>query len=172
MSGRGMSFLPPAIALTARLVLGVILLYSSVVKLRQPFDFLETVYSFAIVGPKLGLAISTLLPWIELIVAICLLLRVWLPGALLTTIGLMVMFVVVQAYASHKGLSVHCGCFGASGSESDLVDAWSIARTSLLLVTAFLGYGASLYANGRAPSEARMAATAPRPAAEGAVAPS
>jgi putative oxidoreductase len=100
-----------------RLGLGLALLLASMVKLRQPFDFLDTVYAYKLVGPGMGLIVAITLPIAELITAVCLLGGLILDGALAVSLLLSCMFVIAQASALHRGLGIACGCFGA-GSES------------------------------------------------------
>ena len=50
--------LPSAVVWLARLVLGCVLLSSSVAKLRKPYDFLANVYQYELVSPKVGLLVA------------------------------------------------------------------------------------------------------------------
>ena len=46
----------------ARLGIGCMFLWSSLPKIRQPYDFLSSVYSYELVGPKLGMFVAMTLP--------------------------------------------------------------------------------------------------------------
>ena len=63
-----------------RLALGVIFVISSISKLRQPYDFLASIYGFELVGPKIGLFFAIVLPWLELFVGICLIGGIFVKG--------------------------------------------------------------------------------------------
>ncbi len=91
-----------------RLGLGCMFLYSSLPKIRQPYDFLSAVYNYELVGPKLGLLVAMVLPWLELLVGICLVGGIFVSGALLVSIvmGAMFIFVIASAYAEGSILAV------------------------------------------------------------------
>ena len=73
---------------TMRLLLGGLFLCSALPKIRQPYDFLSSVYGYELVGPKLGLLVAVALPWMELLVGICRLGGIFVNGALLASAGL------------------------------------------------------------------------------------
>ena len=77
---------------------------------------LHDVYSYQLVGPKLGLLMAMALPWLELVAGICLLGGIFVGGALLAGAGMAAMFTFVIAWALYQGLDITCGCFG-SGTE-------------------------------------------------------
>ena len=49
-------------AMVVRLGLGCMFLYGSLHKIRQPYDFLSSVYYYELVGPRLGLLVAMVLP--------------------------------------------------------------------------------------------------------------
>ncbi len=71
--------------LVARLALGCLFIYGSLPKIRQPYDFLSNVYGYELVGPKLGMLIAMVLPWLELFTGICLVGGIFISGALLAS---------------------------------------------------------------------------------------
>ena len=125
--------------LVVRLGLGCLFLWSSLSKIRQPYDFLSSVYDYQLVGPKLGMLTAMTLPWLELLVSLCLLGGIFVSGALLTSIAMTSMFTFVLSWALYRGLEISCGCFG-SGTElisySILIRALGIL---LISITAYLG---------------------------------
>jgi hypothetical protein len=118
------------------IVLGVILLASALPKIFHPYHFLGNVYEYELVGPRLGTAVAIVLPWLELILGVCLVGGICLGGALLTASGLMAVFMFAQASAIHRRLAISCGCFGAG----EAVGYGSMIRTALLLLTAVMAY--------------------------------
>jgi len=54
--------LAASFALVVRIGLGCMFLYSSLPKIRQPYDFLASVYKYELVSPKLGLLIAMVPP--------------------------------------------------------------------------------------------------------------
>jgi len=126
--------------LVVRLGLGCLLLWSSLPKIRQPYDFLSGVYNYELVGPKLGVLVAMTLPWAELLVGICLVGGIFVSGALLVSIGMAAMFAFVLASALYRGLEISCGCFSASGGGvigySTLIRACAILLAS---IAAYIG---------------------------------
>jgi len=127
-----------ALVLFLRLGLGLMFLCSSLPKLQQPYDFLSSVYGYELVGPKLGLAVAVVLPWLEFLLGMCLIARIFLDGALLLTGLLAVVFTFVQAYAIARGLDVTCGCFASWSGEP--VGSASLTRAILVLFAATVAY--------------------------------
>lgn len=125
--------------LVVRLGLGCLFLWSSLPKIRQPYDFLSSVYDYQLVGPKLGMLTAMTLPWLELLVGLCLLGGIFVSGALLASIGMAGMFTFVLSWALYRGLEISCGCFG-SGTE--LISYFILIRALgilLISITAYLG---------------------------------
>jgi uncharacterized membrane protein YphA (DoxX/SURF4 family) len=118
-----------------RLGLGCLFLWSSLPKIRQPYDFLSDVYEYELVGPKLGMLTAMTLPWLELLVGVCLVGGIFVSGALLASIEMAAMFTFVLASALYRGLEISCGCFSASGggiiSYSTLIRAFVILLFSI-----------------------------------------
>jgi uncharacterized membrane protein YphA (DoxX/SURF4 family) len=101
-----------ALPFVIRLGLGCMLIYSSLPKIRQPYDFLSSVYQYELVGPKLGLLVAMTLPWLELLAGICLVGGIFVGGALLAAVAMALMFTYVVSSALYHDLEITCGCFG------------------------------------------------------------
>jgi hypothetical protein len=69
------------LALITRLFLGGVFIYASVDKVLHPADFARAVYNYQILPNGLINLTALLLPWLELLLGMCLLAGVWLPGA-------------------------------------------------------------------------------------------
>ncbi len=132
------NFFIKALIITVRLAIGGIFIASSIPKLRQPYDFLASVYGFELVNPSIGVAVAIVLPWLELFVGICLLGGILVPGALLVTIGTSAMFVFAIASALWRGLEISCGCFNPA--DSGIIGYWTLVRTIALLAAAMAAY--------------------------------
>ncbi|MHC4569363.1 MAG: MauE/DoxX family redox-associated membrane protein [Planctomycetota bacterium] len=148
----------PGFALVVRLGLGSIFLYSSLPKMRQPYDFLSNVYNFELVGPKLGVLTAMALPWVELLVGICLIGGIFVSGALLVSIGMGAMFSFVIGSALYRGLNISCGCFSASSVEQ--IGYTTLIRACVIMLLSMAAYIATItrrsYSSG-AISEQRLA---------------
>lgn len=102
----------------------------------NPYYFLGSVYSYRLVDPGLGQVVAMTLPLIQLVVAICLLSRLFLDAAHLSSLILLCVFTVVQTVAYFRGLDISCGCF-APGDHA------SIGLHSLSLVYFLTGISIS-----------------------------
>lgn len=120
-----------------RLSLGCLFLWSSLPKIRQPYDFLSNVYDYELVGPKLGMLVAIVLPWIELLAGICLIGGIFVGGALLTSAAMAAMFTFVLASSLHRGLKISCGCFGAS---AEIISYSTLIRALLILLFSIAAY--------------------------------
>lgn len=125
--------LAASFALVVRIGLGCMFLHSGLPKIRQPYDFLSSVYKYELVGPKLGMLTAMVLPRAELMVGVCLLGGIFVGGSLLVSIAMGGMFTFVIGSAMYRGLEISCGCFGASGAigYSTLVRAGAIMLVSI-----------------------------------------
>lgn len=126
-----------ALLLAARLGLGCMFIWSSLYKIRQPYDFLANVYEYELVGPKLGMITAMTLPWLELLVGICLVGGIFVGGALLVSAGMAAMFTFVLSSALYRGLDISCGCFGAIGG---VISYSTILRATLILLLSIVAY--------------------------------
>lgn len=126
------------LTLAMRLGLGCLFLWSSLPKIHQPYDFLSNVYEYELVGPKLGMLSAMVVPWLELILGICLIGGIFIGGATMIAIGLMAFFTFAHASVLYRGLDISCGCFSTSGS--DLISYGSLLRNCFLLIACILAY--------------------------------
>jgi uncharacterized membrane protein YphA (DoxX/SURF4 family) len=139
------------LAIVLRLVIGCIFVASSISKLRQPYDFLASVYGYELVGPKLGVIVAIVLPWLELLAGVCLVGGIFVAGALLASIGMCAMFSFVLASALWRGLEISCGCFNPSSTS--VIGYWSLIRAATLLLAAAAAYAYAVSgARGTGPS--------------------
>jgi len=130
--------------------LGVLFLYSSLPKIRQPYDFLSAVYDYELVGPKLGLLVAMTLPWAELFVGIALVGGVFVGGALLASAAMGAMFSFVLASALYRSLDISCGCFSSS---TDKISYATLIRACLIVPVSLSAYAVALLSRG--PADAR-----------------
>jgi putative oxidoreductase len=124
--------------LAVRLALGCLFLASSLPKLRQPYDFLGSVYSYELIGPKLGVFVAIILPWLELFVGVSLIGGIFVGGALLVSIAMSAMFTFVLASALWRGLDISCGCFSPSGVS--IIGYSTLIRAAAMLAAASAVY--------------------------------
>lgn len=136
-----------------RILLGIGLVWAALVKLDDPVLLLNTVYRYELVGKHLGYVVALALPYVELVVGVCLISSVFAHAASWLAAGLGAVFVAVQVSALARGLVIECGCFGNSGGE--VIGPHTVIRASIVLF-AGLFVGANLwlreYAATRTPS--------------------
>jgi rhodanese-related sulfurtransferase len=109
---------PPAMRLArivARLIMAGIFVYASLDKIAHPAAFANDVYNYQILPDTFVNLTALVLPWLELFLGLCLLAGIWLPGAVLTANGLLVVFLAALVFNLARGLDVNCGCFGSDG---------------------------------------------------------
>ena len=125
-----------------RVALGCAFLASALPKIRQPYDFLSSVYGFELVGPKLGMVVAMTLPWMELLVGICLVGGIFVSGALLVSAAMGAMFAFVLASALYRGLDISCGCF--STSTGGKISYVTLIRAVVILLASLGAYLATI----------------------------
>lgn len=116
-AGRG-SLAVAVIGWCLRLVLAALFFYAGWVKLLQPADFVQDVLNYQWVEAPLALWIAVTLPPLEMLLAICLLVRTAALPACVLLGGLCTVFCLALLSAWVRGLDIACGCFGASAPVS------------------------------------------------------
>jgi putative oxidoreductase len=112
---------------TARIALGWLLLYSGLMKLRLPFVFLSSVYSFDILNASTGFIAAIIVPSLEITLGVFLVTGVCLVDSLAATTMLFAVFSVALSTVLYRKLHIPCGCFGLSLFEN--VRWVTLART-------------------------------------------
>ena len=110
----------PWVIFIFRIVLGIIFVYASFEKIRDPGAFASNIQNYQFLPYGLTNLMAIMLPWVELYVGACLILGVFVDGAALLSAGMMVMFIVAISQAVGRGLDIDCGCFKQSGSTVGL----------------------------------------------------
>jgi hypothetical protein len=118
-----------------RIVLASVLLFGGLAKLRAPYQFLASVYGYEVTGPFLSLVIATVLPWLEVVVAVCLWAKILYRGALAMSILLTAIFSLAVGVALYRQLDISCGCFMAD----DKISYFTFIRSLALLMASVLG---------------------------------
>jgi uncharacterized membrane protein YphA (DoxX/SURF4 family) len=104
----------PWLSLAARLVLAVVFAVAGWPKLLDPDGTIHSVRAFRLVPESIVPVFGYGLPMLELALALLLLVGLLTRPAAAITGVLLVMFMVGIAAAWARGLSIDCGCFGAS----------------------------------------------------------
>ena len=115
-----------------RLMLGAVFLYASYDKILHPQAFAKAVYNYQILPDAAVNLAALILPWLELLLGLCLIAGVWLPGATVTCTGLLSAFIGALIFNRIRGLDIHCGCFSTDPTEGP-VGWWTVARDAAFL---------------------------------------
>lgn len=108
----------PWLVLRAQILLGVIFLYAALPKALDPPAFAKTIWAYSVVPGMMIPWLAIWLPLVELVVAICLLLGIWVRAAALWALALLSVFVIALGVNVVRGRSVDCGCFGGGASKT------------------------------------------------------
>jgi uncharacterized membrane protein YphA (DoxX/SURF4 family) len=119
----------PAIAgrLVVRLVPAGLLLWAGAAKAVDRQSSILAVDAYDVLPEGLVRPVAAVLPWIEMGVAVLLILGLFVRFAAIATVALASVFIVVQAQAKARGLLIDCGCFGGGG-PGEGVSWWDIGR--------------------------------------------
>jgi uncharacterized membrane protein YphA (DoxX/SURF4 family) len=101
-----------------RLILASVFIFASIDKIIHPQDFAVVVYNQQILPDFLINIVAILLPWMELILGICLLINRWMNGGAVMVFLLMLAFISMISFNLYRGLDVACGCFSSTSTES------------------------------------------------------
>lgn len=123
-----------------RLLLGLVFVYASYDKILHPQAFALAVFNYQVLPDGVINLVALILPWFELLLGLCLLIGILLPGATVAGTGLLVVFLGALVFNQIRGLDIHCGCFsteiqqGPAGLGTVLRDLGFLAVSLYLLI--------------------------------------
>lgn len=123
--------------IAARLAMAGIFIYASIEKIVHPAAFAKDVYNYQILPYTMINLTALVLPWLELLLGLCLLAGVWMPGAVLSVNGLLFLFLAALVFNMARGLDINCGCFGTGGDTPAMSTGWYLIRDALFLAVGF-----------------------------------
>ncbi len=119
--------------LVCRGVPAALLLWAGLAKAFDHQDAILAVDAYDVLPEAAVRAVATVLPWLEIGVAVLLIAGLFTRVAGLATAALTVVFIAAMAQAKARGLQIDCGCFGAGGA-GDGVSWLDIARDIPMLL--------------------------------------
>ena len=128
----------PFISLLARLLLGGVLLVAGGLKVSKPTDSANAVAAYKLLPTNLAHLIGYALPWLEVAIALLLIIGIMVRPAAIAGGLIMVIFIGAIASAWARGLIIDCGCFGGGG-ELDPSLASQVHRTYFTEIMRDLG---------------------------------
>jgi uncharacterized membrane protein YphA (DoxX/SURF4 family) len=130
--------------LLARFILGTVFIYASLDKIADPIAFSINIDNYHISPIAINNLAALIIPWVELIIGLCLITGVFLEGASILTIGLLVFFIFIITQAYMRGISLHCGCFKTL-ADPDLGDLKQEMLLRIFQDILFLGLAIIVY---------------------------
>lgn len=94
-----------------RFALALVLFFASADKLLHPQDFAAIVKGYHVLPDLLVNPVAIWLPWLELLLGLCLVAGHWAEGAVALTAGMFAVFWVLMIVSAARGIDVNCGCF-------------------------------------------------------------
>lgn len=131
----------PWVSLVGRLVLGGTLLIAGVLKVSHPYTSTAAVRAYRLLPNSLANLIGYILPWVEIGLALALILGLGIRFSAAFAGVLMMVFIIGVGSAWARGLTIDCGCFGGGGQvAAGATKYWQeIARDlGLTLIAGFL----------------------------------
>jgi uncharacterized membrane protein YphA (DoxX/SURF4 family) len=131
--------------IAARLAMAGIFIFASIDKIAHPAAFAKDVFNYQILPDAMINLTALVLPWLELLLGLCLLAGVWMPGAVLSANGLLLIFLAALVFNLARGLDVNCGCFSTGSDAPAMSTTYYLVRDiGFLALGAFLFYGVFL----------------------------
>ena len=118
-------------ALTLRLLLGALFVWTGWEKTKDPNAFLFSIRSFHILHDPYAAWVAMGLPWLEILAGAALVSGVLVDGGLATIAGMLAVFLWAIIYSWQRGLDINCGCFGGDEATSGFTEL--ITRDVILL---------------------------------------
>lgn len=112
-----------------------VLLYSGLVHAWQPYFFVYSIAAYQIVSAELAGVLGIFIPYLQIVLALCIALQKAEKVALWITGGLFATYALAQASVLARGLEIDCGCFGFVASQ---VNGFSILIPLVLLMACIL----------------------------------
>ena len=123
-------------ALICRLTLAIIFFYAGIEKIISPGDFAVAIYNYKLLPDGTINLLAIFLPWLEVLIAISLVVGICIRGAALISALLFLTFATALAINLVRGLDISCGCFGAS--SGNISSLYLVRDLSLFCVSVFV----------------------------------
>ena len=131
------------LGIVARIALGAIFLIAAWGKIVDPAALAKIIHNYRIL-PDIFINLAALiLPWVEVVLGVCLVTGFASRGASLLVTLLLVVFIAAMTYAYLKGYNTQCGCFTTKADEpisprTLLRDGSMLVLAGLVMVSSFL----------------------------------
>jgi uncharacterized membrane protein YphA (DoxX/SURF4 family) len=119
----------------AELTIGVVFAWAGLAKIGSLAGFAAQIHNFRIVPVAAENLVAMTMPWIEIVLAVTLLLGVRSRDGARTALALLVTFTLAVILAVLRGLDIDCGCFGTSDATRV---GWTKVGQNLALIAVAL----------------------------------
>ena len=109
----------PWISLVVRLAMAGILVAAALPKMMEPDESVRAVRAYRLLPEAVVPFVGTALPYLELVLALVLLVGVFTRLASVAWLVMMAAFTFGVAWAWAQGYSIDCGCFGGGGDIAE-----------------------------------------------------
>jgi putative oxidoreductase len=97
-----------------QLLIGALLVYSSLPKIGDLASFAEQVHNYHMLPIGVENLFAMMLPWVEFVSGLALILGIRARAGAALAAALLAMFVVAVGVAMYRGLDIQCGCTGTA----------------------------------------------------------
>jgi len=113
-------------------IITLVLLFSGIAKIFDPLPLINTLKLITILPESLHIIIATLLPVVEIGVAVLMLMKIKPKYALVLVTMLFMLFLGISIYGTIAGIGTDCGCFGSAVKSSF---GWGmVGRNTIFLI--------------------------------------
>jgi uncharacterized membrane protein YphA (DoxX/SURF4 family) len=116
-----------------RIGLGLVFVYASIWKIRDPEAFAGAVAAYKVFPYYLNYGVAATLPWIEATCGILLVSGIRVKAAAGIVIALNIVFILLLAITVARGLDIDCGCFRQGGENTP---AWIVIMRDVFFLAA------------------------------------
>ena len=102
-----------------RFILGYVFIYASIQKIINPIEFSNQIDLYQATPIIFNNLIALIIPWLELLIGLCLILNRNIKMSIVVSILLFIIFIVLLSQAYYRGISLDCGCFGLGVEKTD-----------------------------------------------------
>jgi uncharacterized membrane protein YphA (DoxX/SURF4 family) len=146
----------PWLTIRVQIALGAIFVVAALPKITDPPSFAHMIYNYRILPAGLINLSALVMPWVELVIGLCLILGVWVRPARWIVTAMLVVFMTAISINLVRGNAIDCGCFDTSAAnlthEERIRDMWLVLLrdAGMLLMAAQLAWAER---NRRVPAE-------------------
>ena len=108
------------VIVSSRLLLGFVFIYASFEKIIDPVIFSSTIDLYKATPTSINNLVALILPWIELLLGVSIILGIYLDGAIILTIILLIWFIFILSQALLRGINLDCGCFNLADKTNEI----------------------------------------------------